>query len=205
MRHVIAYFSIGLALVSSLGAAAAQPTVTPAESACSIRPLVPAELEEIVDAGFKPAATLVQSDEPVPAQASVAIFDTVSANIACTNANDPLRALAFFTDRYLAERFSGEDRADELQHLLAAATRSPGRATPEDRLVLISIADLVLYADGRIGAEITTANADDEFVDLLVFVETDNGWRIDQVLLGRNVPALATPAAGSQEFLQPVG
>ena len=205
MRRIILLLLVGLALISAKGVVPAQSTATPTAPACSIRPLKPAVLEKIVDAGFKPAPDLVPSDVPVPAQASVAIFNTVSANIACTNANHPLRALTFFTDRYLAERFSGPEGADELQHLLASATRSPGHAAPEDQLVLVSISDLVHYSDGRIGAQVTTANVDAEFTDLVVFVDTDKGWRIDQVILGSDDSAGGTPTAGSQELLQPVG
>lgn len=59
--------------------------------------------------------------------------------------------------------------------------------------MLLSVADPILYGDGRIGATVTTANADETFVDQIIFASTDSGWRIDQVVLGEAIHA--TPAA----------
>ena len=47
----------------------------------------------------------------------------------------------YYTDRYLAERFPGRRATDELGHLMLPPTRSPEPAAPEDRLVLLSVAD----------------------------------------------------------------
>jgi hypothetical protein len=106
-------------------------------------------------------------------------------------------------DRYLAERFAGEDGADELGHLLAAATRTPVPAAPDDQLVLLGMSQPVRYADERIGGLVTTANADSSFADLLVFAEVDEEWRIDQVVI--DAGSDATPAASGQVRWQRVG
>lgn len=191
---------IGLAvllLVGSPPGSGAQGT--PVAADCVAEPLNGDELEEIVASGFAPAPDLTETGEPASAQELVAIFEVISESVACTNANQPLSALALYSDRYLAERFSGPAGEDELGHLLAAATRSPGHATPEDRLVVLSIADAVRYGDGRIGATVTTANADAVYIDLIVLVETNDGWRIDQVVLGDGLSGNGTPAASGEE------
>jgi hypothetical protein len=181
---------------------------TPEADACSIAPLRPDQLQEVVAEGFEPPQTLDDGEPNVPAEALVKIFAVVTESVECANANDPLRSLALFTDRYLAERFAGEDGADELGHLLAAATRTPVPAAPEDQLVLLGVGQPVRYADGRIGVLVTTANADSTFTDLLVFAEVDfaevdEEWRIDQVVI--DAGSDATPAASGLEHWQRVG
>ena len=199
MRWIFVLFAIGLLLVPGEQVGAIQDTATPTGIECPIEPLAPTDLKEVVAAGFEPAPALDPTGDHPPATALLAIFDILSDSLACTNANQPMSALALFSDRYLAERFAGPDGNDELGHLLAAATRTPGPAAPDDRLVLVSVSDLVLYSDGRIGAEVTTANVEDAFTDLIVLVETDDGWRIDQVVLGADDSTMGTPTARSQD------
>ena len=65
--------------------------------------------------------------------------------------------------------------------------------------MLLSVSDLVVYADGRVGATVTTANLTDTFTDLIVFAGTDDGWKIDQVVLGDDNARRGTPTNGSEE------
>jgi hypothetical protein len=123
----------------------------------------------------------------------------VRESVACANANDPLRAMALFTDRYLAERFAGEAGGDELGHLLAAATRKPIPATPSDQLVLLAVTNAIAYEDGRVAVTVITANADAVFTDLVILENTTSGWRIDQVLLDAGANPAATPADARQD------
>ena len=190
---LVLLFAMTMATLSTIDAVAAPASATPESEHCTIDPLDPNQLTAIVRAGFEPAPRLEKSDQPAPATDLVAMFDVLTESVACTNANQPMRALALYTDRYLAERFSGQQGADELGHLIAASSRSPKPAAPEDQLVLLSVADPILYGDGRIGATVTTANADETFVDQIIFASTDSGWRIDQVVLGEAIHA--TPAA----------
>jgi hypothetical protein len=183
-------------LVSPAPNIAAQ--ATPAAAQCTAAPLSADSLTAIVEAGFEPAPALKPADEPAPAADLVAIYDLLTENLACTNANQPLRALSLFTDRYLAERFSDQAGEDELGHLLAAATRSPKPATPRDQLVLLAVTDLVRYQDGRIGAMVTTSNQDDTFTDLVIFAKTDDDLRIDQVILQEDLEATPAATPGSQ-------
>jgi hypothetical protein len=177
-------FILHTVVVMTPGAASAQ--ATPEANRCSVAPLS-------ADDGFEPAPTPEAGDPNVPARDWLPILLAVSESVECANANDPMRSLALYTDRYLAERFSGERGADELGHLLAAATRTPVPAAPEDQLVLLGIDQLVRYGDGRLGVLVTTANADSTFTDLLVFARVDEVLQIDQVVL--DVNEAATPAA----------
>jgi hypothetical protein len=107
--------------------------------------------------------------------------------------------VAVYPARSLAEHFAGAAGSDELGHLIAAATRDPAPAAPADRVVLAAVTNPVQYADGRVGVDVTTSNADGSWTDLIVFKQVDDAWMIDQVLLGdRSVPVaspVASPAA----------
>jgi hypothetical protein len=199
MRRIIWLGTIAMALAWQVGSAAGSAAqATPVTVQCTTAPLSADSLTTIVEAGYKPAPALKPADEPAPARDLVAVYDLLSESVACTNANQPMRALALYTDRYLAERFSGQAGEDELGHLLAAATRSPKPASPEDQLVLLAVTDLVQYQDGRIGAMVTTANKDESFTDLLIFAKTDDGLRIDQAILQEDLSATPAATPGSQ-------
>src|SRR5689334_9073067 len=133
MRRIIGLSTLmlGLAWVVSFAPVGAMQG-TPVAVHCTAAPLSADSLTAIVEKGFKTAPALTPSDEPAPAADLVAIYDLLTESVACTNANQPLRALSLYTDRYLAERFSGQTGEDELGHLLAAATRSPKPAAAED-------------------------------------------------------------------------
>jgi hypothetical protein len=195
MRQLLLLLLIVMTLgaSSAADAVAAPASATPETERCTVDPLSPEQLTAIVAAGFEPTPRLEKGDQAVPATDLVAMFDVLTESVACTNANQPMRALALYTDRYLAERFSGQAGEDELGHLIAASSRSPKPAAPGDQLVLLAVADPILYGDGRIGATVTTANAEATFIDQIIFAKTDEGWRIDQVVLGKEQHA--TPAA----------
>lgn len=168
---------------------------TPAPTACDIEPIEPDQLEAIVAAGPGEPGSLEPTDKPVAAELLVDVLSVITESVSCANANDPLRSMALYSDRYLATRFAGADGADELGHLIAAASRTPIPAAPEDQLVLLGITETVSYADGRVGVLVTTANADSVFADHVILVETDDGWRIDAVVLGAAKSAPGTPPA----------
>jgi hypothetical protein len=107
-----------------------------------------------------------------------AVTATVREAIACANANDPLRLFAFFTDRYVAERF-GPAHPDDLGSLAAALSRPPSPADEADRLALDEIRNVDLLSDGRAQAIVVTENAAGRYVDRLVFARVDDRWLID--------------------------
>jgi hypothetical protein len=163
-----------------------------------LSPLTETELVAIVEEA--PAEGDQSSDNfsvadgaPAGEPAVAGITDLVRMSVACTNANDPMRSFALFTDRYLQERFGG-DNEDDLGHLLAALTRTPEVAQERDRLTLDAIADVTQLPDGRVLATVTTSNSDAVFEDLLLFVELEGEWKIDAVTLGEP-QVRSTPAA----------
>ena len=188
----IAAMSLGIPL-----AGAQQPATPEAVSPglCTVPPLSEAELVDIAAAGTPtPEVELPQeaADGEVDAESIEAIEDTVRESVACANANDPLREFALFTDRYLRERFGGENQ-DDLGHLLAALTRDSDAAAEADQLTLVSVDELRLLEDGRIAASVKTMNARTTFVDTLIFAAVDDRLLIDEVIAGDPPPA-ATPA-----------
>jgi hypothetical protein len=196
---VAVFLTLGTAEVTR----ASQATPTP--PACDIDPLNPEQLEDIVAAGPGEPGTLKPTGQPVSAELLVDVFRVITDSVDCANANDPLRSMALYSDRYLATRFAGSDGEDELGHLIAAASREPVPAAPEDRLVLLGITETVTYDDGRVGVMVTTANADSVFADLVILIQTDDGWRIDQVVLDAGNSQPGTPRASSQDRPHLVG
>ena len=168
---------------------------TPGPADCTLIPLQPDYLTAIVAGGFQPAANLMETRRAVTPDEVETVTTVVTQSLACTNANDALAALSVYTDRYLAEHFAGDAGSDELGHLIAASTRNPGPAADVDYVVLISVTNPIWYSGNRIGISVTTTNADSTYVDRLIFVEVDNVWKIDQVLLNIDGTPVASPSA----------
>lgn len=140
-----------------------------------------------------PAAVAAAAGSPVDDAVAAAFAETVRESVACVNANQPLRWFALFTDGYLVRRFGGAN-ADDLGHLIAAATRSPLNAAPDDQLVVIDLTDVRTLADGRVAAVVVTANRNAAFADQITFAEVGGRWLIDEVVEGQSDLA-ATPTS----------
>ncbi len=181
---------------------AASPQATPvavAPSECTVAPLTIDQLSALVSSARPIDAPWVDpllTSKAVDAGTLTMITALVRESVACTNANDPMRNFALFTDRYLIERFGGEHQ-DDLGHLAASLTRNPAPAAPEDQLSLVSITDAVFLDARTVVATVTTANATTVFGDQLRFVSAGSEWRIDAVKLGQPRPTgpAATPAS----------
>jgi hypothetical protein len=194
-------FGIALGLLTarvSLATAAGTPVaVDPAE--CTVQPLQIGQLTELV-VSARPLAAPWQDPLPTAKNADDATLAAITAlvreSVACTNANDPMRNFALFSDRYLIERFSA-DGGDDLGHLAAALTRHPKPATPADRLTLVSVTDAVMLDPNTVVATVSTANATTTFIDHLRFTKSGSDWKIDAVKLGTANGATleATPAS----------
>ncbi|MCC6792589.1 MAG: hypothetical protein IT336_12940 [Thermomicrobiales bacterium] len=163
---------------------------------CTVEPLTEEELVDIVAAADPNSATPTWTGGNSLALADDgrnAIVATITMSIACANANDPLRAYALFTDRYLQTRFTGAG-ADDLGHLLAALTRPSNPAADADMLTLISMDQFLEWEDGRVSVVVVTANADLIFTDTLYLVERDGQWLIDEAIASNPaVPATPVP------------
>jgi len=173
--------------VSALGATAQgslPETVSP--DLCTIEPLTELDLVLIVEAATPTPETAINSDQngsPVDDSTAQEITDLVRLSVACVNANDPMRSFTLLSDGFLQFRFGG-DNEDDLGHLLAAITRTPGVAQAGDRLTLESVADIRELAGGQVIATVTTSNAENVFVDTLIFAQITGEWKIDGVMLG---------------------
>lgn len=189
-------FAASLLLTPLVGRAQSEFGAAIMPDRCQVEPLTDAELVDIVDAAASPATPVSALDgesEPLPEDLRQPIIDTIVESVACTNANDPMRAFALFTDRYLQTRFTGEG-ADDLGHLLVAITRESAPAAEIDRLALISIDEFQVWPDGAVSVTVVTGNVDATYTDTLVLVEVDEVWLIDQAITTEpNVPA--TPSA----------
>jgi hypothetical protein len=183
---------VGFALLVILDG---NPRSAVAAAECTVAPLTVPQLTDLAVASpfadYTPVATL-KDETPASDNVIAEVTAVIEESIACVNANDIPRALALFTPGYLQRRYGGAN-GDDLGHLLAALTRTPAPASPEDQLTLVEIARVVILLDGSVVAEVTTANLSEKFVDVLRFVQVDGKWRIDDVSPGEP-EALATPA-----------
>ena len=164
---------------------------TPQPAECTIAAIGIGELEALVTAGT-PAAASTAAVTSLSNDDFTSIEGTIEQSVACVNANQPLQALALFTNRYLVARFSG-DGADDLGHLAAAATRSPAPAAPADRLAIDSIGEPALLPDGRVSVVVMTSNSRASFTDVIILEKRGDEWAIDEAHAVD--PAAATPTS----------
>jgi hypothetical protein len=170
---------------------------TPAADLCTAEPIAVSELYALPDAPDRILDTPEPSEDDVEPDTIAQIEQVIGQVIACTNANQPLSALALFTNGYLVEHFAGPGGEDELGHLIAASSRLPGPAAPEDRLAVLAITNPIGYGDGSVSVQVTTANAEMTYSDILILVQTGDGWRIDRVLIGDEVEPAGSPESGT--------
>jgi hypothetical protein len=134
---------------------------------------------------------MILSGPQAPEETVAEITEVVRGSIACSNAGDLLRALAYFSDGYVEHMFSGPNGVDYSGFLEYVAT--PPAAVPEDQqLAIIEISNVELLKDDSVGATVITGNPASPYVDYLVFVNEDGQW-----LIAASVPSTvvyATPA-----------
>jgi len=183
-----------LGLFAAAGGAFAQATPVPPSGApkpdlCTVEPRKfqsadPAATPIAAASGVLPAAGSIPAGEPADAAQAAAVRDTVVQSLACRNAGDLRRAYALMSDRMLEGILGGEPGpAPELLYLLQ--NRSD-RVVRDERLELVSVADVQVLDDGRIRATVVTRNTGSEFEDILLFVESGSGLLIDEaVAVGR--------------------
>jgi hypothetical protein len=195
-RFLITGFALAITFLAAMStetiAGPAQMIGTPIPAAeCTVQPR---SFNEIADLASTPAITAIaQAGDGAPADeaTAAAITGTIRLAVACANANDPLRALALFTDRYVAERF-GPSHPDDLGSLNAALSRTPVPADEDDLLTLVDVRDIVIISDGRAEAVAVTENRSARYVDRLVLELVKGRWLIDAWTA---VEAPATPTA----------
>lgn len=170
-------------LASAPDGRAQEYPLTPDPASCDAEPI---DIETLVLSAATPAPAATPrafAAERRSASRSVRneLMEVVVGSVACTNANQPLRALSFFTEDYLLTRISDEP-AVTLGHLEAASTRDPAIATVEDR---VSIEVIETVTTWEAGAEVVLlwSSGEDKLVRVgLRFREVDGDWKIDDVI-----------------------
>lgn len=184
MRRVLFLALLTLTwLPSQRVALAVELPITPDPATCDADPI---DLDALLGLVATPTAAAPPDPFPTAGRPTTPsnvewLLDVVVASVACTNANQPLRALSYFTVDYLLYRISDEP-AVTLGHLEAATTRQPDVAAVEDRVTIESIesaermgdrAELVLLWSNRVDQRVRVG---------LRFRDVDGEWRIDEVL-----------------------
>lgn len=177
-RFAIGFLFVVALILPAAHVNAALPSVAPA--ACTNAPIAVPPPGEVGDLTLpSPVATAI--DESGAKPADQATIDAVTAPIvqavACQNAGDVLRMLASFSDRWIAERFSGYDLVFYGRFLNAAESATP--AAVSSQVELVTIEDVRVRTDGTVLATVVTSSGGEQQRDLLVLIESAGGWKID--------------------------
>jgi hypothetical protein len=178
-----------------------EPTATPTpaaspnagEDTCDVAPRPPDDLARLA---ASPVAASGSSGWTGGTSADPATFAAIEATIrdyvACLNAGDVARLAALATDRYARQLLAefGIDAGD-VPASIATVTPRP----PSQRVRLVAITDVVVAADGTVGATVsldgpTAIGTRSEQAFLFRFVRGVDRWLIDAVK-----PVPATPSS----------
>jgi hypothetical protein len=169
-----------IASIESRPAAAAPEVPSTNFTECASVPIAIPPKGEVGDLTLpSPTATVISESNTMPADETTiaAITEPIVQSLACQNAGDVLRMLASFSDRWIAEHFTGYDLVFYGRFVDAAASATP---VPDDgQVALVSIDDVRERADGSVLATVETSVNGQKQTSLLVLVETSTGWKID--------------------------
>ena len=165
--------------ISNVQAQTALPPVDP--SACQIAPIaMPAKGEEGDLSTPVPTPTPISQESAVPADeaTATAVTEIIGQSIACQNAGDRLSMLAAFSDRWVAQLFSGYDLVfyDQFEQQVSLP------ATPlaaDAQIELIEVSDIQLRDDGAVIGTVVTRVSGAEQTSLLLLIQEDGNWKID--------------------------
>jgi ketosteroid isomerase-like protein len=140
---------------------------------------------DVNEAGTPVGAVIdVPLGDPADAETIDAVTATVREVFACFNAGDFARALSLFSDN-LVTSFGpepGTSMEDAASFLQEAATPAP----EDQRISLISVTNVVVMDDGRVGAIVVsndpTVEPEGAETVLVIFVEEEGGWLVDEVI-----------------------
>lgn len=179
-----------LPLPTSLTAARQDDGLSPSALSCPLEPLT------LPLFGGTPAASLstpvpelaLDAGQPVPEAMRDEIEESVEVIIDCANTGEPRYAFAVFTERYLANLFTGEDMAYQPAF---ERTLTQSAQPPEQPLVPQELGELQLLPDGRVVVELVVESGYQTFSDTLVLAKGGDYWLVDQVV--ERAPASGTP------------
>jgi hypothetical protein len=165
----------------------------PSPAECTIEPRSvpspPATSEPISSPSPSPT---IPSGQPTDEETIEAITAVVRGSIACTNAGDILRSLAYFTDEYVAQMFIDPDGVD-YEGFLQYLSTPPAALLEDQQLAIVAVSDVQDLEDGTVSARVATGNSDDTFEDILIFVEQDGKWLIKASIPIDQIEATPTP------------
>jgi hypothetical protein len=190
MRAAIAAALLTVALFGTSARAQGPVSNVPAPEECTIEPralpLFPEGVGQRASATPAPLAAAPDSPftipqgEPADVETTTGVSATVREAIACRNANDFRRAYALFTQDMIVSLFGGPATVDpEIQ---AAIDEEAVPLARRQQLALLTLTDMVLLPDGRVGAVVETANARRAYQDYLIFEHdpASGRWLIDE-------------------------
>jgi hypothetical protein len=165
----------------------------PSPAECTVEPRPVPSPPATIEAAPSPSPTpTIPTGQPADAETVEAITAVVRGSIACYNASDILRWLAYFSNDYLSQKFFGPDGVDYEGFLQILST--PVAALREDQqLAVIHINDVQVLEDGSVSARVVTGDPADPFVDILIFVEQDGQWQIAMSIPVTTVDATPSP------------
>lgn len=183
MRRMSLWIVLAICILASLESrpAVAAPEVPSTNfTECTSDPIAIPQKGEVGDLTLpSPTATEIDESNTTPADAATiaAITEPIVQSLACQNADDVLRMLASFSDRWIAERFTGYDLVFYGRFVDSANSATPVPAGGQ--VALVSINDVRVRADGSVLATVVTSVNGQEQTSLLVLVSSPTGWKID--------------------------
>lgn len=148
-------------LAAPVAAQEATPVVdAPDPALCTLHPLTPADLQRIADEKLPPIETPTPAGDPFVMPAGDELLSHEQAEvqkdlrraIACVNTGEPLKALAAYTDRWIANFINQQGGLDDQ---LIAGLRVDRDLKPKDYLQIFGFGDAVRLADGRVAIVVT--------------------------------------------------
>jgi hypothetical protein len=127
-----------------------------------------------------PTPFVAPKGTPVSGETAANIEAIVVEYYACQNANDQLRVLALFSDRYL-EQIVSEGDIDPTA-LATMGTPMPARLASEQ--LMIAVNGMIEVEPGSYGVDVIGVDqaTGEEFTEYLIVIDTGGELRIDQVL-----------------------
>ena len=179
-------------LVVPVSAQDATPTAdAPDPALCTLDPLTPNELQRIQDAGLPPIQTPTPVADPFVMPPGEELFTSdqqevqkdLRRAIACVNTGEPLKALAAYTERWIANFLTEQGG---LNDELIAGLQVDRDLQPANYLQILGFGDAVRMADGRVAILVTgddPSDADPPEARLFLMAEVRPGrFLIDEVI-----------------------
>ena len=149
----------------------------------------PMTLEELAPAS--PPAELAQAI-PADEATSLAVLAVVRESIACSNAGDLTRGFALVTDGYLRRRVIAI--AGPFDEAIYGTVATPMPLPADRHISLDAVGTVVILPDGRAAVDVEASDARTRR-SLVLFVQTPDGWRIDELIPLEDSPPATTSDA----------